>query len=161
MLKIVFIALLWFLQGAKVAVAHPMAEDNLLRPVVRVISRAPIVLGVVLRPEIGVSSATVETPTGGSGGSQVKCKFEGLVSGQEYRCTFSASVNSSEPVISVVINGILVATDGHRHLSSRGFSVKNPNFDLDDFRAERRRESLESRSAGRVELVEKNRNRPH
>jgi len=132
--------------------AHPTPVDDLLRPEVRVITRSPLSLRVTLRPRENVLSATVETP-GNLDGRVLQCEFGALVAGQIYECRVSGAADIANPAFAITVNGVLVAPDGHRHYSSRGLSVPNPNFDLERYRAERRREAAELKSAGLTERV--------
>ena len=112
--------------------SHPTPMDDLLRPEIRVTSRAPLTLVVTLRPRVNLASATVETPNNASG-VIVQCEYGSLVADQTYQCNVTGSASSVEAVLAVNVNGILMADDGHRHFSSRALAVPNPEFDAAEF----------------------------
>jgi hypothetical protein len=130
--------------------AHTLPTDDLLRPQIRVLSQSPISILVTLKPKQDVSEVSIETPNNVSG-PLVQCSFGKLVKDQIYTCRLSGSADSSDPVFAVVAIAVAVEADGHRHLSSRSFSVNNPVFNIDEFRAERRQEAKAAKSAGRAE----------
>jgi hypothetical protein len=132
--------------------SHPTPIDDLMRPKVQLLSRNPIRAVVTIQPRENLSSATIETPNN-SEGEIVQCEFGVLVANQIYQCSVVGRANSNEAAFSINVNGVIVEQDGQRHFSSRGFSITNPTFDLDAFRAERRQEALKRRSAGRPEKV--------
>lgn len=147
----IFLTVSWVTRST-LGFAHPSPVDDLMRPRVEVLSRAPMTLRVTVRPKINMSSATIETPNNALG-AVVQCQFGALVADQEYECRVLGSVGVTESALSVVVNGIFVESDGHRHLSSRSLSIANPFFDIEKFRAERRREASEKRPATLIEVI--------
>jgi hypothetical protein len=130
--------------------AHPLPTDDLLRPQFQVLSQSPISIVVTLKPRQDVLEVSIETPNNVSG-PLVQCSFGKLVKDQIYTCRLSGSADSSDSVFTVVANAVAVEADGHRHLSSRSFSVNNPVFNIEEFREERRQEAKSAKSAGRAE----------
>ncbi|MBM4231684.1 MAG: hypothetical protein FJ184_13275 [Gammaproteobacteria bacterium] len=130
--------------------AHPTPVDDLVRPVVKVVSRSPLVLVVSVTPRQAVSSVSVETPNN-LNGPLVQCAFGALVEGQKYECSVTGAAASSEASFAVNVNARVVGSDGHEHFSSRSLSVSNPSFDIEEFQAQRRRETAQTRSVGKTE----------
>jgi hypothetical protein len=149
-------ALVFYLLSSYVN-AHPMPIDDLLRPEIRVITREPFDVRVILRPRANVASATVETPNNANG-RLLQCEFGALVANQIYECRVTGAAGAADPAFAINVNGVLVESDGHSHYSSRGLAVPNPNFDLERYRSERRREAAELKTAGRTERTNPKKN---
>ena len=139
----------------RLAFSHPIQEDDLLQPKLKIVSRSPMTIIVTLKPRINVSDVRIETPDN-SDGKLVQCPLGALVKDQDYECTVTGVVGNGSPVFTVSINGVVIEPDGHRHLSSRSFAVNNPQFDVEQFRAERRREAQAALAAGRTERASTN-----
>jgi hypothetical protein len=135
--------------------SHPLPDDDLLRPKIQVVSMQPMSIVITLKPRENVSAVSVETPNN-LGGRLVQCALGALVKDQDYECRVSGFADSSEAVFSISVNGVVLDADGHRHLSTRNFSITNPRFDVEDFRAERRREAQAALAAGRTERASEN-----
>ena len=131
--SVIFVAAAAVFASANLS-AHPTPTDDLLRPEIRVTSRAPLSLVVTLRPRVNLASATVETPNNASG-VIVQCEYGSLVADQTYQCNVTGSASSVESVLAVNVNGVLTADDGHQHFSSRALAVPNPQFDAAEFKA--------------------------
>lgn len=132
--------------------AHPTPVDDLVRPVVKVVSRSPLVVVVSVTPRRAVSSISIETPNNVNG-PLVQCDLGALVAGQKYECRFTGAAASSESSFAINVNARVVGADGHEHVSSRSLSVSNPRFDIAEFQAQRRRETEQTRGVGKTEPV--------
>jgi hypothetical protein len=130
--------------------AHPMPVDDLVRPVVKVVSRSPLVVVVTVTPRRAVSSVSIETPNN-LNGPLVQCELGALVEGQKYECRVTGAAASSESSFAINVNARVVGSDGHEHVSSRSLSVSNPRFDIAEFQAQRRRETEQTRNVGKTE----------
>ena len=147
------VLIMGFLAGISLSsFSHPLPNDDLLRPKIKVLSKNPMSIVVSLRPRENVSEVSIETPNN-AGGRLVQCALGALVKDQDYECRVAGFADTSEAVFSISVKGIFLEADGHRHLSSRSFSITNPRFDLEEFRAERRQEAQGSRAAGKTERV--------
>jgi hypothetical protein len=132
--------------------AHPTPVDDLVRPVVKVFSRSPLVVVVSVTPRQAVSSVSIETPNNVNG-PLVQCELGALVEGQKYECRVTGAAASSESSFAINVNARVVGSDGHEHISSRSLSVSNPSFDIGEFQAQRRRETAQTRNVGKTELM--------
>jgi hypothetical protein len=99
-----------------------------------------------------VNSVSIETPNN-LNGRLVQCELGALVEGQRYECRVTGTAASSESSFAINVNARVVAADGHAHVSSRSLSVSNPNFDIDDFQSQRKRETEQTRNVGKTEPI--------